>query len=124
MSSPPSINPPGRRPTTGTRPASLEANRRDGAHGRARRTARAVAIVATGAAAALGLVVSKEIPGASASAQATVSSTSSGTGGTTATPSSTTSSATQNTTPSSATQSTTPSSTTKSATVVSGGTGS
>src|SRR5579863_3317703 len=125
VSGPPSTNPPGPRPTTGTSPATLEANRRDSAHTRARRTSRAVAIVATGAAAALGLVVSKEIPGASASAQTTVSSTaptSSGTGGTTTTTSSGTSASASSAT-SSGTPSTTPSSTTKSATVVSGGTG-
>src|ERR1700688_1491891 len=50
------------------RPGGTQADRRDRAGTRVRRTSRAVALLATGAAAALGLVVSKEIPGVTASA--------------------------------------------------------
>lgn len=81
---------------------------RDVASTRVHRTARGVAVLAAGVAVALGLVVSKELPGtAPASAS---SSTSSGTAS-----SSPTSSAATTTT-------TTPLSTSQSATVVSGGT--
>ncbi len=108
--------------------------RRDEARARVRWISRAVAIVAAGAAAVLGLVVSKEIPGTTASVHATSSTTSTSaptassaasqpaTAGAGSSSSGTSATTAATTTPTTAT--TTPSSTTKSATVVSGGTGS
>ena len=67
MRTPPSRPPPApsSRPATGRqgRQAQLGARRRDLATTRVRRISRAVAIVAAAAAAVLGLVVSKQIPG-------------------------------------------------------------
>jgi cytoskeletal protein RodZ len=106
------------------------ASRRDTARGRVRRTSRAVAVIAAGAAAGLGLLVSKQIPGTTSSAATTVTSspststTSAGTDtDTDSATASTTAPATSPTTAPTTVTTTAPTSTTKAATVVSGGTG-
>ena len=109
----------------------LGPQRRDVATTRVKRVSRTVAFLAAGAAAALGLIVSKEIPGTTTSADTTVSSTSSTTAGTStasgtgsSSGSASQSSDTSASTATTVTPTTTaPSTTTKSATVVSGGTG-
>lgn len=105
------------------------AQRRDVAASRVRWTSRTVAVLATGAAVTLGLVVSREIPGTTASATAHSTETTTPTTVPTTTPTATTPTTAATTAAPTATATTpattsAPSSTSKSATVVSGGTGS
>jgi cytoskeletal protein RodZ len=114
------------RPDRGlTRAGELGARRRDRAEVRVRRTSRAVMIVATGAAAVVGLVVSREIPGTTATAATTPSTATSGPGSSSSgsSTSSGASASTSGTAAATTTTTTAPSATSNSATVVSGGTG-
>lgn len=117
----PIVRPPARRRG---RPDRSGATRRDDARARVRWISRAAAIVAAGTAAVLGLVVSKEIPGTTASATASSSGASQTATADVGSSSSTTATTSATTAPTRTAAATTPSSTTKSATVVSGGTGS